>query len=359
MINRVDKVKFRKIQRISPSQFHSMKNCAFKSLLAEAFDKKPLLPISANAYYGTVLHTLMELILKGKIKSEEEFNTVFADQINLMEEYLMQSGFTFLIPLQKKVKDYGMKKILLKKHLKNSLEKARQPVRAEFYSERWYESNDKLIGGKIDLVIETGDDIELIDFKTGEVTQDSLDDNGEGNPEVKAGYQDQLKLYAYLYFENTGRFPTKLSVINLSKQKFSIDFSQEECKSLFEQAKALLQSTNDSIGTGRFPANPSKENCRYCLYRPACSVYLKQVQTDYTLNDVSGLIQKAVKYRNGNVSVFLESGNMVLSVANFPSIIYEEANNAQNRGLIIFNLKREAKEFFYSATKTTRIYEQH
>jgi len=54
-MNQVGKIEFRKINRISPSQFYSMKNCAYKSLLAEAFGKKPLLPISPNAYFGTVL----------------------------------------------------------------------------------------------------------------------------------------------------------------------------------------------------------------------------------------------------------------------------------------------------------------
>ena len=63
-MNKVGKIAFRKINRISPSQFYSMKNCAYKSLLAEAFEKKPLIPISPAAYFGTVLHKILELIAK-------------------------------------------------------------------------------------------------------------------------------------------------------------------------------------------------------------------------------------------------------------------------------------------------------
>ena len=77
----VGKIEYKKIQRISPSQFYSMKNCAYKSLLAEAMNKKPLLPVSANAYFGTVLHKILELISKGSIRSEEDFNRVFQEEI--------------------------------------------------------------------------------------------------------------------------------------------------------------------------------------------------------------------------------------------------------------------------------------
>jgi hypothetical protein len=58
-MNKIGEIQFKKIKRISPSQFYSMKNCAYKSLLAEAFDKKPLLPVSTNAYLGIVLHKIL------------------------------------------------------------------------------------------------------------------------------------------------------------------------------------------------------------------------------------------------------------------------------------------------------------
>ena len=80
-MNKVDKIVFKKISRISPSQFYSMNNCAYKSLLAEAFGKKPLLPVSPNAYFGTVLHRMLELIVKGVIKNETDFNIMFDEFI--------------------------------------------------------------------------------------------------------------------------------------------------------------------------------------------------------------------------------------------------------------------------------------
>ncbi|HRE40623.1 MAG TPA: PD-(D/E)XK nuclease family protein [Ignavibacteria bacterium] len=356
-MNQVGKIEFRKINRISPSQFYSMKNCAYKSLLAEAFGKKPLLPISPNAYFGTVLHKMLELISKGAERNEEDFNRMFDEQVKAVEENLQKQGYDFFIPLQKNVKDFGMKKILLKKHLRALLEQSPKASSVKYHSEKWFESKDKLIAGKIDLVIEAGEEAEIIDFKTGAITQDVLDDAGETFSEVKEEYKEQLKLYAYLYYENTGRFPTALSLVDLAKQKFSVFFSQSECNSTFDEAKKLLHSTNESIGKRTFAANPTDANCKYCLYRPACSFFLKQLETDYSFNDVSGSVMNVVKYQNGNVSVFLQSEEIQLTVTSFPSEKYDELNDSRSKQISIYNLRKEATEFVFSATKTTMIYE--
>ncbi|MDB5203578.1 MAG: hypothetical protein JWQ27_2987 [Ferruginibacter sp.] len=356
-MNHVGIINFKKIQRISPSQFLSMKNCAYKSLLAEAMNKKALLPVSANAYYGTVLHKMLELISKGQIRSENDFNTTFQEQIILMEKKLISDGYDFFVPLQKRVKDFIMKKILLKDHLRNVSERPMRASDTKFHSERWFESKDKVIGGKIDLVIEKEELTEILDFKTGAITQDVLDDDGEVSSDIKAEYKEQLKLYAYLFFENTGRFPTQLSLVDLAKQKFIVPFSENECKAIFEEAKLLLRSTNSCIDRGTFTANPKETNCRYCLYRPACSFYLKHIETDNSFNDVSGSIQNVIKFQNGNVSLYLESGDKTFTVSNFPSERFDELNSGRNKKIHVFNLKRESREFFYSAIKTTMIYE--
>jgi CRISPR/Cas system-associated exonuclease Cas4 (RecB family) len=357
-MNQVGKIEFKKITRISPSQFYSMKNCAYKSLLAEAFGKNPLLPISPNAYFGTVLHKMLELISKGTVRTEEEFNRMFDEQVKAVEEILQRQGYDFFIPLQKNVKDFGMKKILLKKHLRILSEQPIKTSSVKYHSEKWYESKDKLIAGKIDLVIEAGEEAEIIDFKTGAITHDVLDDAGETFSDVKEEYKEQLKLYACLYYENTGRFPTALSLVDLVKQKFSVSFSHSECNSIFDEAKKLLHSTNESIVKGTFVANPTEANCKYCLYRPACSFFLKQLETDFSFNDVSGLVKNVVKYQNGNVSVFLQSGERLFTVTSFPSEKYDELNDIRSKQISIYNLRREATEFVFSATKTTMIYEQ-
>src|SRR5687768_3539401 len=106
-MNTIGKIEFKTISRVSPSQFYSMKNCAYKSLLAEAFGKRPLLPVSPNAYLGTVSHKILELISRAEIKNETEFNSRFDTEILLMENDLKEKGFDFFVPLQMNVRDFG------------------------------------------------------------------------------------------------------------------------------------------------------------------------------------------------------------------------------------------------------------
>jgi len=357
MMNKIGEINYKEIKRISPSQFYSMKNCAYKSLLAEAFDKKPLLPLSPNAYFGTVLHKMLELISKGIVKSEDDFNVEFDKQVKALEEDLQSNGLGFFVPLKIKLKNFGLKKIQLKKHLRSEAEQPTSSNSINFHSEKWFESQDKLIGGKVDLVVEYGNNVEIIDFKTGAITQDCLDDEGEIYSDVKNEYKEQLKLYAYLYFENTNKFPTDLSLVDLAKQKFSIEFSEEECRAVFNEAKTLLKSTNDCINTNVFSANPKVENCKYCLYRPACSFFQKKLETDFSFNDVLGEIIDVKKFQNGNVSVFLQCGNKNLTIKNFTSEQFEELNDSKNKQIIIYNVRKEATEFVYSVADTTMIYE--
>lgn len=84
---------------------------------------------------------------------------------------------------------------------------------------------------------------------------------------------------------------------------------------------------------------------------------MKQLETDYSFNDVSGSVKNVVKYQNGNVSVFLQSGERQITVRSFPSEKYDELNESRSKQISIYNLRKEASEFVFAATKTTMIYE--
>lgn len=356
-MNRIGEINFKEIKRISPSQFYSMKNCAYKSLLAEAYDKNPLLPLSPNAYFGTVLHKMLELIVKGVIPNEEDFNYEFDKQVKILEEDLLNKGFSFFVPLKIKLRNFGLKKIQLKKHLRSDNKKIITSGNTKFYSEKWYESKDQMIGGKVDLIIEEDNNIEIIDFKTGAITQDWLDDEGETYSDIKEEYKEQLRLYAYLYFENTNKFPTNLSLVDLAKQKFQVEFSEKDCKSIYDEAKILLKETNDLVKTKSFSANPNNETCKYCLYRPACSFFNKKLETDLSLNDVFGEIKDVKKFQNGNVSLIIQNGEQQLTIKNLSSEKYQELVDNKNKKVGIYNLRKETTGLIYSVTDTTMIYE--
>jgi CRISPR/Cas system-associated exonuclease Cas4 (RecB family) len=353
---KIGTIEYRHIERISPSQFSSLKNCQYKGILAKAFDNIPLLTLSPNAYLGTVLHKVLELISRGLIRDEVQLNANFNKELTELEQKLTNNGLRQYVPLQMNVPDFGLKKIQLKKHL--FVHENKNSKISNYSPEKWLESQDKKIGGRVDLIIEADQFIEIIDFKTGAITEDILDDTGEIFKELKIEYREQLKLYAYLYYERTGKFPSLLSIVDLRKQKFSLEFTFEECKAIFQQAKDLLNDINNSIDTKQFNANPNKQNCKFCLYRPACSFYLNNLNYNYPFNDVSGFITKVKQYQNGNVSVFvMDLSNQNVTITGFSSEYYSYFEGMANQKINIFNLKKESTNMVYSVTRTTKFYE--
>src|SRR5699024_448759 len=107
------------------------------------------------------------------------FNMEFDKQVKNLEDELLQKGLSFFIPLKIMVRNFGLKKIQLKKYLQNKTKSTTVSKHTKLYSEKWLESRNKLIGGKVDLIIENGSSVEIIDFKTGAITQDCMDDEGE------------------------------------------------------------------------------------------------------------------------------------------------------------------------------------
>lgn len=353
---KINTIKYRHIERISPSQFSSLKNCQYKGILAKAFDNVPLLTLSPNAYLGTVLHKVLELISRGLIRDEIQLNENFNRELTEIEQKLTSDGLSQFVPLQMNVPDFGLKKIQLKKYL--FVYENKNAKISKYSPEKWLESQDKKIGGRVDLIIEADQFIEIIDFKTGAITENVLDDTGEIFKELKIEYREQLKLYAYLYYERTGKFPSVLSIVDLRKQKFSLEFTFEGCKVIFQQAKDLLRDINNSIDAGRFNANPKEQNCKFCLYRPACSFYLDNLNYNYPFNDVSGYINRVKQYHNGNVSIFVaDLSNQIVTITGFSSEFYCYFESMANLRINIFNLKKESTNMVYSVTKTTKFYE--
>ena len=166
-----------------------------------------------------------------------------------------------------------------------------------------------------------------------------------------------MKLYAYLYYDCKGKFPTHLSLVDLAHQKFTVECSESKCKDIFEEAKALLIETNESIDLGKYQANANESNCKFCLYRPACSFYMSLLTTNNSFNDICGSITDVVQYQNGNVSVFFKEGTNKITVTGFDKDKFKFLKDNMNKQISLFNLRKEAKLLVYSVTKTTKIYE--
>ena len=355
MIRKLPLINFRKIIRISPSQFGALKNCTYRSILTESLERKPLLPVSASASYGTVLHKMLELISIGAVRSVERFEEVFTAEIADMEKKLIASGWHMLVPLYQHVKDFTMRKIMIRDQISPERKTPFSDSVKQNRTEQWLVSNDGLVGGLVDLISERDDYVEIIDFKTGPVT-DQVYSDARGTL-LKEDYTDQLKLYAYLYFEQKGRFPDQLSLIDIAKQKYVVKFSPEECIAIFAEAKQVLGRANRAVETGVFFPNPTERNCRYCLYRPGCEVYLKTMVLGNPIGDLSGVLNTVLKSRNGNVGLLIDVDGREVSISDLPRDAFDDLLSCEGRKINVFNLRRKLNDYSYGTKVTTMIYE--
>ena len=121
-----------RLNRISPSQYSSLKRCAYRVVLANTY-KNPLLPYPPNGHLGNVIHECIRLILTKQIQDDKEFNDLWSKLIEEEEAILKKLGFDFLTPLKRTVKGYSIKKLqvksLLRKGVRNVKDKKKRKVK--------------------------------------------------------------------------------------------------------------------------------------------------------------------------------------------------------------------------------------
>ena len=351
-----NKINYKQLTRIVPSHFYAMMQCPYKVVLAEAFDRRPLIPLSPNTYIGSVFHKLMEKIAKRQI-TEEIFNEVWENEIKSKEDELCQEGITYCLPLKNHVQNIGLKKILIKNQLKASQSTFTNKSKSiEFLSEKWLQNEDGTVGGMADLITKSANSTSISDFKTGKLTYSMVDESGEIVFLIKEEYECQLKLYAQLYFINYKVYPDHLYLIDMNKKSIKIDFTHEECQSLYKQAQALFSEVNSNIQKSQFStlANCSIPNCGYCLYRPACSFYHSWLPTNLQTNDVVGKLVNTKQFLNGNINVTIEVDERLISIVEIePSFAVEKYNVGDYLGF--YGLKRK-NENTYSMNKYSCVY---
>lgn len=358
MILKLPAVQYQPVARITPSSFTALKGCHFKFILSRAIIEKSILPVSIHSYKGTVAHSILEHISRGNIYDEETFLKFIDIELAAIDEKILKDGNDIYFPLRKKLQNFGLFKISLRNFLKEKKNQKTPNSPSKFSSEMWCESKDKQVGGKIDLIAEYPSHVEIIDFKTGAITEEMMDDEGEKVEEIKIDYQEQLKLYAALYYEHTGIVPRVLNLVDLKRTKFEVAFTIDECLELLSKAKKLLKIVNNEISCGTFVTCPSVVNCRFCLNRPACQSYQSALVYGLKTNDIRGKIVKTQKFLNGNVSLFLQTQNGNALVKNFDISFYESFNNAIGKTITVYNIKVDKMENSFLATNMTRIYEQ-
>jgi len=259
-----------------------------------------------------VVHRIIE-ITRGHTISEGAFQKIWNRCVLDQEEQMGKSWFErHLIPLSVTARDFHLKRsqCFLLLHASEHVTQSKRPDDFESLHEQWLRSKDGLVIGRADEIRFEKGNTTIIDYKTGNVSGQSI------GTEVLSEYEEQLKLYAALFHEEYGEWPYNLVVISLDGKSYYIDYTEKECLILLEESKNMLQRVNSRIKADEPSskrallklASPSRNNCQYCLYRPACKPYFLTRKDDLTEgwpNDAWGIVEDKKILRNGLGKIIL------------------------------------------------------
>ncbi len=300
------------LKRISPSRYFAMQLCPLKEILSSN-RQQPLLPLSPSARLGSIAHRVLECAANGQVSDKSSFDSCWNSLIHNVESEMLQNQIEkHLVPLESSAPNYEIKKHMVLKLIQSMTAPIRNAVReTQKKSEFWVETKDGKVGGRIDLVVQNNGGVEIVDYKTGNVE----DETGSGV--LKQEYQIQMKLYAALYHEKYELWPSHLSLIGIDQKKHEVSFDQNECSGLLEQARKAIYETNKRISGGLEAAdfaNPSPSACTYCPYRPACSKYWesRKDNEEWPLDVKGEIIEKRILGNNTYRLVILNSGAKVI-----------------------------------------------
>lgn len=347
------------IEKISASQFYAATLCPFKLVLANAFKFQQLLPVSPNAYLGSVLHKMIELISKRIIKDNLEFETEWRSLIAAKETELQSTGSGAMTPLKHFCDDFALKKLKVKCLLNKQVApfKSSASVMKSRSAEERVTNPENTVVGIVDLIIQNGDYVSLLDFKTGAIYKESLDEYGELS--VKKDYEYQLKLYAYLYYQKTGVIPKRLFVVTLDNAYIEIRFTMAECQAIYANVVKFLGEINEKIKKGNFLAlaNCNLDNCKFCGYRPACKYYDTWMDANSAdTKDLKGKLLKINVFGNNTVGLEMEVTGKKALINGFNPDLKEDLEMNIGQEVKIYNLKKSKTSLNAFANHYTKIY---
>jgi hypothetical protein len=262
---------------IYPSQYYYDHKCAYRFVLSRSTNVVAL-PATPRMELGTIIHALHHWAFLNRRagvtlpQAEQKFEELVA----VTQRRLSASPLSaHLVPLSSSCDVYIARRHSAVRHA------VREPLamgavsarRSRLCSEESIVGSDALIKGTMDTVYFSGDAIDIIDRKSGDVTRDGV---------LRESYVTQLKLYAGLVHDVEGIMPRSLAIIDGAFRRHEVAFTPDEVLALYSAAKQWLGAVREEVSTrpGNLAslADPRPSNCKYCQLRPNCAPYWEAVR---------------------------------------------------------------------------------
>lgn len=334
-----------------------------------------LLPGPPAGRLGTVVHRLLEEAGRGQLSSldQEAIDHRWEQLLHAAEAVAAASWLDrHLLPLRSAIPDFEVRRLRALSAARTLAAEASAMDHAHGTAPRLpvgYElpvaTTDGQAGGRIDSVSPGPDNGPVLrDYKSGAIYERTTGHTRT----VKVAYAAQLKLYAAIYANMTGVWPSRLEVVPLAGSAEEVEFTRDECLQLLRDALHLRDTINDIINSGaplavrmaRLAA-PAEPVCSFCAYRPHCSPYLERErfeQGGWPL-DVNGRLTEKRTLGNGRMMLALESGGTSIQIRGLtadadrhPAIPASSVGDT----VAVFNLKAGGSPSAYTEGPFTVLY---
>lgn len=342
------------IKTLSPSTFSWVsRGCGYQVLLQKAlnaFNNTSLsLPSNRNAILGTIIHKLYELTLKGELSNIADLKNKWEELIIVEKEKIAANYPTLrhasLNNYDKRNSAIRYALGMLKKTNKATVDNGTKKV----YSEKRLDCSDIGLKGLADKLIVDKDCIDVVDFKSGHVK----DESGI----IKQEYSIQLHLYAEMCKHLSLGIPRTLTLIDIDGECFDIPYSQEYSRQLLSEVQETIQMLNYTISSRSFSscAKPELGMCVNCGCRHICK--FRAIASGSYYQTITG---RVMELPSSNMYVLL-SGDNTLFVSGLDAYEVHSYRDYLGKMLTFVNVARAsqiADDYTYKITENTLVYEQ-
>lgn len=273
------------IQALSPTIYEALVRCPARAVWAATpFEKRPVLPTHPSALLGTAFHAVMAAAHRGEFESQEAApamaRRVF-DQV-VVGHYekahaLLRAKFRSPqhLPYFNLLRERAVARARPIVSARASAGPAASNAGSEQHRKRAemkLSSRDGVIAGRPDFL--DADAGEVVDYKSGAAAKSGALSEGE---------ERQLRLYAYLAFEN-GIEVAQLVVVRADGARDTQPVTRAGAEDEAKRGRALLTVLNEAGNAGRSfeeIATPSPASCQGCPCIPFCEPFWAAATTDW------------------------------------------------------------------------------
>lgn len=357
------------ISYLTPSQFTKVTDgCYYSYLLDKALREatpsnekvKYNLPPNSNSIHGTIIHKLLQKRVEGEISTKEDFEQIWENAIQEKENILADEYPTVIFKnLVDYTKMYEAEKLIMKiPAIHRQVDKTIELDDVNEYPEREKTTEVCLsikncLFGYIDRIRKKQGEIQIIDYKTGIVS----DDHGV----VKQIYQDQLNLYGLLYQYNKKEEVDKLLIIDAQGKEYDVPKSDKIHLPYIKVIKKLVSKINDHISNGTIDqlAKPGQNgsNCRLCNVRHICksNSYVPSENFNFI---IYGTVTNASNRQKKSLDLLLANGTSV-KIVDLARLNIQNFNNLSGKKLLFTNLfKFDNRVNTFKFSDSSQVFEQ-